>query len=129
MNLDENIKKRYELYGEVSEKRIKCFINVGGNITSLGDGGDWQNVGCGIIKNRAHSIKTSSGLIGCFLSEGIPVINMLNVKQLAIEYGLPIDPYPIPQIGEDKIYYRYNYPFTMIIVVFLIAIMAIYLYR
>lgn len=127
-DLEKNIGKRYELYGQFGQKRIKCFINVGGNVVSIGNEGGWQNIGCGIIKNRAHRVTTMSGLIGRFLSEGIPVINMINVKQLAVEYGLPIDPYPMPQIGEDRIYYKYNYPIIMIILIFIIAIMAIYIY-
>ncbi|MDD2481592.1 MAG: poly-gamma-glutamate system protein [Lutispora sp.] len=127
-NLEENIRKRYDLYKEAGKKRIKCFINVGGNIVSLGNDGDWHNIGSGIIRAKANSTTAKSGIIGRFLSEGIPVINMISVKQLALEYGLPIDPYPMPQPGEGRIYYKYNYSIIILLLVFITAIIAIYLY-
>jgi len=127
-DLDKNIEKRYEIYQTESHKRIKCFVNVGGNLVSLGGEGDWNNVGSGIIKPGASRVIPASGLIGKFLSQGIPVINIINIKELAVEYDLPIDPYPIPEIGKDKIYYTYRYPSGMIIFIIVMTVIAVYIY-
>lgn len=123
-----NIMKRYETYQALSNENIKCFINVGGNLASIGSRGDWNTIGCGILKPGTNKAITDSGLIGKFISQGVPVINLLNVKKLAVEYNLPIDPYPIPHIGDNDVFFTYKYPksFAMLIIIFAIA--AIYLY-
>jgi len=127
-DLNKNIEKRYDIYQSESKKRIKCFVNVGGNLVSLGSSGDWNDVGSGIIKPGANKAIPASGLIGKFLSQGIPVINIINIKELAVKYDIPIDPYPIPQIGKDKIYYTYKYPVNMVLFIVIIAAIVIYIY-
>ena len=46
------------------------------------------------------------GLIHDFAGRGIPVINILNIKRLALDWGLPFDPVPLPAIGENPQVYR-----------------------
>ena len=109
-DLDKNISKRYEIYQEISKNKIKCFINVGGNLASIGNEEDWSNAGSGIILPGVNRLTVKSGLIGKFLSDGVPVINLLNIKRIAVDCDIPIDPFPMPQIGEDGIFYKYTYP-------------------
>ncbi|NLM44694.1 MAG: hypothetical protein GX201_11905 [Clostridiales bacterium] len=94
----------------------------------MGSGGDWNNVGSGVIKPGANRAIPASGLIGKFLSQGIPVINIINIKELAVKYDLPIDPYPIPELGKDKIYYTYKYPVNMVLFIVIITAIVIYIY-
>ena len=51
----------------------------------------------------------STGLVQLFLKDGIPVIHLLNVKNLAAEYGLPIDPVPLPEPGNGEVYFEIKY--------------------
>lgn len=87
--LKESIDKRVEM---LTEAEISLLINVGGNETALG--------GCShalMIPNGLHShLKTCSdddrGLIARMNEAGIPFINMLDIKDLAIRYGIDISP-------------------------------------
>ena len=108
-DLIRNVRDRYAFYREGRD--VKCFINVGGNDVCFGDSSVMVHAGGGILTELAekdHSI----GLIQLFLADHIPVIHLLNVKTLAADYGLPIDPSPIPAAGSGGVYYstRYNRP-------------------
>jgi hypothetical protein len=41
-----------------------------------------------------------------FADEGVPVIHMVNVNELATHYGLPLFPLDIPPVGDGKIFYK-----------------------
>lgn len=45
-----------------------------------------------------------------YLSQGLPVINLLNIKQLAADYGLPYDPAQWPERGTSAVYFETDYP-------------------
>jgi len=95
-NLEENIQARLDRYGSVD-----CFVNVGGNLVSTG-GSTAYDSGSGLLKRGSDS----RGLIGQYLAQDIPVLHLLNLKQLFPRYGLPVDPIPVPQPGEGNIYYE-----------------------
>ena len=95
-DLDENIQARIQRYGDVV-----CFVNVGGNLVSSG-GSTAYDGGSGVLRQSTDQ----SGLIGQYLAQDIPVIHLLNLKKLFPQYGLPVDPIPMPQPGEGSIYYE-----------------------
>ena len=37
---------------------------------------------------------------------GVPIVNILNIKRLALDWGLPFDPVPLPAIGQNARAYR-----------------------
>lgn len=59
---------------------------------------------------RSPRLDDSSGLVQRYLAQGQPVINLLNIKKLAADYGLPYDPPAWPPIGESAVYYDAWYP-------------------
>lgn len=126
-DLEKNIKYRYDLYQKLSGKNIKCFVNVGGNRVSIGEG-DWVKVGSGIVKPGINAVKSDSGLIGMFLFQGVPVINLLNIKNLATKYGIAIDPHPAPLPGDGDMLYKRDYPVMVYGFVIMVSMVFIYLY-
>lgn len=123
-DLEKNIKERYEIYFKDNDD-IKLFINVGGNLVSLGLGenGAYVSPGINITTNRVNN--KTSGLIQYFLNENIPVIHLLNIKKVAVDNGLPIDPSPLPPVGEGEVYFEEQYPlkfigFLLCIIIFVI---------
>ena len=95
-DLEENIQARLDCYGSVV-----CFVNVGGNLVSTG-GSTAYDSGSGLLADSSDD----RGLIGQYLAQDIPVIHLLNLKKLFPQYGLPVDPIPVPQPGEGNIYYE-----------------------
>lgn len=102
-----NVRARYDYY--CSQGDIRCFINVGGNDVSFGDSSSMVHTDGGILTELAVNDHTV-GLIQLFLAGKVPVIHLLNVKQLAADYGLPIDPAPLPPVGDGGVYRDDRYP-------------------
>lgn len=122
-DLIHNINSRYEIYNSVDY--IKCFVNVGGNDASFGDSNVMVYVDGGIITELPKK-DNSTGLIQLFLRDNIPAIHILNIKSLAIKYGLPVDPFPLPSVGEGGIYYTYKHNKILATVFIMIAFIILY---
>lgn len=95
-SLEEAVRWRQRIIEGELEKRQrkpKAYINVGGSQASVGQSGaTWLKPGW-----NAGRLRTSiGGMAGWALDQGIPLLHLLNVKQLALEHGLPIDPVPLP---------------------------------
>ncbi len=125
-NIEKNVKYRYRLYKE-NLTNIKAFINVGGTVTSRGLGiKEYDN---GIIKPKRININKSSGLIDYFLNDGVSVINLLNIVDLANKNNLEVFDNKDYEIGVGDSYYKYKYnefvvAITIVIVVVIILIDA-----
>lgn len=118
-NIDENIIERYKLYKNQAD--ISAFINAGGNLVAFGGGSEMVSAKNGILLSDSD-IKGNKGLIPIFLSENIPVIHLLNMKSLLSLYGFPIDPIPVPMVGEGNIYKHYKYNMPLSITLFVLNI-------
>ena len=53
----------------------------------------------------------------------IPFIHLLNITNLAVKYGLPVSPVPLPEPGEGEIFIQeqYNVTLTIFVTLFLSA--------
>ncbi len=101
----QNLAVRMEIYDRLGP--ISCFIGVGGNITSIGKGE--AATGQGVLKNSTILLDEKSGLLDIYRARGIKVINLLNIKKLVAEYGLPFDPMTPSVPGNSAIYYSVRY--------------------
>lgn len=105
-DLAENSEARLALYNATG--KITCFINAGGNSLSFGDGDEMVDAKNGIIKPGTMT-KKGEGLVPAFLADNIPVIHLLNMKSLLTDYGLPVDPVPLPPVGVGGVYMHFEY--------------------
>jgi poly-gamma-glutamate system protein len=100
----------YETYA--GSGKIAAFINIGGADVNIGLGIWSLELQSGINragKNAKISARRSlaeGGCISAFLAKGIPVIHILNIKTLAATYGMAFDPFPLPEIGSEELYYQ-----------------------
>ncbi|SDK90948.1 poly-gamma-glutamate system protein [Natronincola ferrireducens] len=117
---DENINERLKIY-YTHDPNIALFINIGGNIVGLGKKDLGYGLENGYINPKLKLNYNDIGLAGNFLSRGIGVINLLDIKDLATEYGIQIDPIPIPNIAVEEIYFRYHYNRSIGILLLLIG--------
>ncbi len=120
-DMDENIAARYKIYNKGEE--INGFINVGGNMLSFGENSSNSFIEGGIVK-EINTEKDEHGLIQLFYNDNVPVIHLLNIKDIALTYGLPLDPSPLPETGEGGVYYieSYNKVIGFIIIVICLLI-------
>ena len=102
-DFEENLEFREALYREKGP--ITCFIAVGGNLTSLGQGEAGVSLGQGVLLPGGNVyLEEGSGLVQRYLAKGIPVINLLNLKKIMADYSMPYDPVEWPAIGESGVY-------------------------
>jgi poly-gamma-glutamate system protein len=104
----------------LTSNHISLLINIGGNQVALGKCPHGN-----AIKNGFHKIINSCsdsdrGLIFRLAEKGIPVVHFLNIKSLAVEYGLPIA--PAQKFTKSDILYLEKVPHKLQLILFLIII-------
>jgi poly-gamma-glutamate system protein len=129
--LTRNIEKRMQIYNTMrGSNNIKAFINVGGGIASLGSVENSEFIPGGLSKILPVKNYPVKGVLIKMSEEGIPVIHMLNVIQLAKEYGLPVSPEPLPAPGTGEIFVKKQYNMLLTIpltAVLLAAVIAVFI--
>ena len=127
-NIGKNIQQRMQLYKKNSQgKPIKVFINIGGATPNYGNTNASITYPNGLVINGPKiPDHPERGLIFEYQSLGIPIIHLLNIRDLATKNGLPIDPTPLPEIGEGGVYWQISY--NKIIVILVIIIVFLYLF-
>ena len=104
----QNLAWRESLYEQTGP--LDCFVAVGGNLTSLGRGEEGATLGQGVMKTRSKvRLDEDSGLVQRYMARGIPVVNLLNIKQIMAEYGMPFDPQVWPETGTSAAYSTIHY--------------------
>jgi poly-gamma-glutamate system protein len=130
-DFDTNIEKRLQLIKE-SHKNVKLFINIGGNSVGIGINENAFYKSNGIIYankyKNINSSKKGEGLIGKFLKSGVNAIQMLNLKNIAANYGLEYGFNKLPDVGQGDLYYEksYNLTYPIIAVVVVVSFLLYY---
>ncbi|GAH22597.1 unnamed protein product, partial [marine sediment metagenome] len=90
-----------QLYRAASNgKSIKAFVNIGGTTPNYGNTLASITYPNGLVINGPKiPDHPERGLIFEYQNLGIPIIHLLNIRDLAVKNGLPIDPIPLPEIG------------------------------
>ncbi|MBQ4537977.1 MAG: poly-gamma-glutamate system protein [Oscillospiraceae bacterium] len=122
-NYQQNLANRRAVYDEAE---IDCFVAVGGNISSTGLDESALSLGQGLLKQNipVGGLNKHSGLVQYYLAQGLPVINMLNLRQIVADYSMPFDPPVQLSPGESPAYWTVSYPKLPIAAAF-IAVFAI----
>jgi len=123
----ENIDERMGIY--FARETPKVYINIGGGVVSVGTRPFKILMKPGILPLSLPAGKDGpDSVIRRFLKEGIPVIHIENIKQLAEEYGLPLAPAAVPRAGEGSVYYQKRYNFWLAGGVLLGIIFGLYIF-
>jgi poly-gamma-glutamate system protein len=88
-----------------------ALVNSGGSVLGMGTCLDAYRLPSGVLRGTFPCRSGITGLIHDLAARGVPVINLLNIKRLALDWGLPFDPVPVPAIGGNtRIYMRMSFP-------------------
>ena len=101
-DLATNVAERMRRFSEGAGGRpVAAFVNVGGNWAHIGEGTWSLSLDPGLntgFPDRANPLSADDhGLMYAYLARGVPVIHLLNIRELAFQNGLPIDPVPLPE--------------------------------
>ncbi len=81
---------------------IRAFVNVGGASYNLGSSEDMFKLRSGVVRDLPAVPDDTKGVISRMADRGLPVVSLLNVREMALRYGLPLDPVPLPAPGEGE---------------------------
>lgn len=107
-SLPEAIEQRMNLYYEhAGDEPIEAYINVGGGSASVG-----THVGKKLFVPGLNTVApkgATDSVMTRFVQEGVPVIHISGISELASSYGLPLE-FNVPQpVGAGGVYARVEY--------------------
>jgi poly-gamma-glutamate system protein len=144
-----SIKTRIDMYkNAVGDEKIKAYINVGGNMASIGlkqpkiiavkdDDGKKKNVKnnivtklpsfpTGVVKELPAGYKSVRSVAVNFLNENVPVINIRDINSSIIKkYGLTYNPATVTPAGQGSAFSQKSYNTVLAIVLLIIDISII----
>jgi poly-gamma-glutamate system protein len=82
-----------------------AVVNVGGALIGLGSCRESYELRPGLSLRPLPCTGGTPGLAIRFSEDGVPVLHALNMRRLATELGLPIDPIPLPMPGNNTAVY------------------------
>jgi len=102
LNIRDSVDMHMATYRRIADGRaIKAFVNVGGGLASKGIGGSFDP---GLNVATPGGDIVSGGLIERMQNEGVPAINLVDIKKLAGQYELPVNPPTTPDVGQGGLY-------------------------
>jgi len=127
-SIEENIQYRMQFYKKTAgERPIKAFVNIGGATPNYGNTAASITFPNGLVINSPKiPDHPERGLIFEYQDLGVPIVHLLNIRDLASKNGLPIDPIPLPEIGEGGVYRQTSY--NKVIIFLVIGIDFLYLF-
>lgn len=102
-DLRKNVEERMRIYlGEGAAGDISAFVNIGGSDANIGTSPQVLRLAPGLNTQVPLPPERERGMLFEFAARGVPVIHLLYMKGLALKYGLPWDPVPLPEPGSTQ---------------------------
>ncbi len=98
-----NVARRMATYLGSSEGRVAAFVNIGGSDANLGSSPLVLKTEPGLNTDLVLPPPAQRGVLFEMAARGIAVIHLLHVRGLALRYGLPWDPVPLPEPGTTRL--------------------------
>jgi poly-gamma-glutamate system protein len=127
-----DIRRRLDLYSRLlNGARPAAFINVGASQTALGNSPEVYNLPTGLLKHVPASADPERGIIFHMAEQGIPVIHLLKIRNLAKQFGIPFDPAKLPESPYAAVITQgeYSRSAALIILLLLLSLMGLLKYR
>ena len=122
----DSVRQRLEIYRTKAAGPIKAYINVGGGASSAGRSIQKETFRQGLNKSLPRGVDTNKSVMASFSSQGVPVIHMLHLLEIADEYDLPRYPDVTPQPGEGGVFHRLSYNRWLAAVLLVLVVAALY---
>ncbi len=99
----DSLEARMRIYDERARGRpYVAYVNVGGGAVSVGRSRGKSFFRPGI--NRPGPEAPVDAIIGRFLERGVPVVHLTQIKTLAAQFGLPVDPQRPIEVGQGEVF-------------------------
>ena len=108
-----NLKKNVQLRAAIYKKngRPKVFINIGGAQINIGDYRYEKRLAPALNYFSSGSVQNPTSMIEYYSNLGVPIIHLLKIEHIALQYNLAFDPIPLPEPGKSLVYFDVVFPF------------------
>ena len=121
-DLSGSINKRMELYKAMNDDNsYKAFINIGGGAASLGPAINAKLIPSGVVQPYELIGLSGNSLIKNFAQLNIPLLQILNIKNVTEILSLPYAPIPTPVIGEGILFLETRYNLFIVMITLLLS--------
>jgi poly-gamma-glutamate system protein len=123
-----DIRRRVDLYSRIlNGTKPAAFINVGASQTALGNSPEVYKLPTGLLKHVPASADPERGIIFQMAEQGIPVIHLLKIRNLAKQFGIPFDPAKLSESpnATNSTFADYSATTARIALLVLLSIMAL----
>lgn len=122
-SLEESINYKTEY---LNARNVSCLINIGGNQASLGSCVHAVEIPNGVHDGYKICDDDNRGIVSRLAERGIPFIHLLNIKDLAVKNGIPLE--PGIEYGNSEIIYKTRSISKVPVFIFLIIILMPLIY-
>ncbi len=125
--VEESVRKRLELYRAQlpPKRRLRAYINIGGGVASAGSNFmATKLVPSGLSRRlplRNYPVRSVLVELG---SAGVPIIHLLNARELARANQLPLDAAAPEAAKQGKLFFVMRYNFVLVLVLTLLLLAA-----
>ena len=99
-DLADNVAERMSVYRTAAGDRPSAaFVNIGGAWANLGTDASVLNLSPGVNEIEILPRSERRGVVHAMAADGVPIIHLLNIRELAQRFGMPWDPSPLPKPG------------------------------
>jgi poly-gamma-glutamate system protein len=85
------VRQRLTAYRRAAKGRpIALYVNVGGTEASLGESDAVLRLRSGFLPPRPFDRSEARGVMARFAEQGVRVLTLLNVRDLAVRWGIPL---------------------------------------
>jgi poly-gamma-glutamate system protein len=85
------VRQRLSLYRRAANGRpIALYVNVGGTAASLGESSAVLRLRSGFVRPVPFDRSENRGVMARFAEQGVRVLTLLNIRDLAIRWGIPL---------------------------------------
>jgi poly-gamma-glutamate system protein len=102
-NLAQDAAERISIYEINAKSKIAAFVNCGGAYANLGSSANVLKLKPGLNREVELPPFGERGVLYAMAARKIPVLHLLFIKGLVLQYGLPWDPMPLPQPGKARL--------------------------
>ncbi len=84
------------------DSNIAAFVNTGGAYANMGTSPLILDLDPGLNRGMSLPERERRGVVFEMAARDIPIVHLLHIRGLALRYGLPWDPMPLPEIGTTR---------------------------
>jgi poly-gamma-glutamate system protein len=124
---EENVAKRLDLYRRGAQGQpVKCYINVGGGAVSVGRAVGKKMFKPGLNVLPPLRVGEIDGVMHDYITQGVPVIHLVQIVDIAERYGLPVEPLSFPEVGEANVFEGVDYNKPLVAAVLAVIVGCLY---